>query len=95
MRYHFWERKQMAKQQTTYDNTGAMFVNDKKEQPNHPDYNGTVTIDGVEYWLSGWKKQGREKNFVSLAFKRKDEAKGGGKSAPAAKSGQPQDEFDF
>ena len=38
------------------DNTGALFRNDRKEGENHPDYNGSITVDGVEHWLNGWLK---------------------------------------
>lgn len=68
-----------------YDNTnsGIMYRNPRKEQDNHPDFAGTINIDGTEYWLSGWVKQAKEgsklaergiQNFFSLAMKPKDEA---------------------
>jgi len=58
-----------------YDNSGAMFVNDRKLQDNHPDRQGSATIDGVEYWVSGWIKEGTggKPKWMSLAFKRKEE----------------------
>jgi hypothetical protein len=58
---------------TTYDNSGALFKNDRKEQPKHPDYNGSITIDGREYWLSAWIKEGQKGKFMSLAAKPKEE----------------------
>jgi len=41
-----------------YDNTnkGALFKNDRKESPSHPDYKGTINVEGTEYWASGWIK---------------------------------------
>lgn len=56
------------------DNSGSLFVNDKKKSPNHPDRTGSALIDGVEYYVSGWIK--KDKNgtpFMSMAFKPKDE----------------------
>jgi hypothetical protein len=32
---------------------GALFKNDKKEKPTHPDYRGDVTIHGRKFWASG------------------------------------------
>jgi hypothetical protein len=35
---------------------------------------GTALIDGVEYWVSAWTKEGAKGRWQSLAFKRKDAA---------------------
>jgi uncharacterized protein (DUF736 family) len=60
-------------------NTGSLFVNQKKEKPNQPDYNGTVNVDGKVYYLAGWKKAGKEgATYLSLAIsepKQKEEPK--------------------
>lgn len=65
-----------------YDNTnsGALFQNDRKEKNSHPDFKGQCTIktpDGelVEYWVSGWEKNGRRGPFLSLSFTPKEERK--------------------
>lgn len=55
------------------ENSGAIFKNDKKELPNHPDRKGDALIDGKEYWVAGWLKDGKNGQFLSLAFTRKDE----------------------
>ena len=55
------------------DNSGSVFVNDRKEKDTHPDRTGTAMIDGVMYYVSGWIKQGSKGQFLSLAFKRKDD----------------------
>ena len=54
------------------DNSGSVFVNDRKEKDTHPDRTGTAMIDGVMYYVSGWIKDGARGKFMSLAFKRKD-----------------------
>jgi len=52
--------------------SGSLFKNDRKEQPNHPDYRGDCLIDGVAYWASGWiKTTQRGDKFLSMAFTRK------------------------
>lgn len=54
------------------DNSGSVFVNDRKETAKHPDRTGTAMIDGVMYYVSGWIKEGAKGKFMSLAFKRKE-----------------------
>ena len=71
-----------------YDNTnrGSVWVNDKKLTDKHPDLNGSLDVDGVEYWVSAWKrKEGANPKAPVLSFsiKRKDEAK---KAAPTTDS---------
>jgi hypothetical protein len=75
-----------------YDNSGAVFVNDKKEKDNHPDRTGQCTIDGKEYWISGWIKSGAKGQFMSLAFKPK-EAKNAPSQEPVRKSGKAADDL--
>lgn len=59
-----------------YDNTnrGALFKNNRKEQPNHPDYNGTINVGGKDYWLNAWLKESKKdgKKFFSLSVKPKE-----------------------
>lgn len=54
------------------DNSGTIFVNDRKEKDTHPDRTGTAMIDGKMYYVSGWIKEGQKGKFMSLAFKRKE-----------------------
>lgn len=53
------------------DMSGALFRNDRKEAPNHADYRGSITINGIEYWLDAWIKEGANGKFMSLAAKPK------------------------
>jgi len=54
---------------------GALFKNDKKEKPSHPDYKGDVTIHGKKFWISAWLKPSEKtgKKYMSLAFRRAEE----------------------
>ena len=54
------------------DNSGVLFKNDKKEAHNQPDYKGNITVNGVEYWLSAWIKEGKSGKFMGLAVNPKD-----------------------
>lgn len=55
------------------NNTGALFKNTRKETDNHPDYNGTVLVNGQHMWISAWlKESGRGTKYMSLSFKPKD-----------------------
>lgn len=58
----------------TYDNTnrGALFKNDRKEKPTHPDYRGTVNVGGKEFWIDAWIKDGKKGKFMSLSIKPKE-----------------------
>lgn len=54
------------------NNTGTLFKNDRREKDSHPHAKGSALIDGVEYWVSAWTKEGAKGKFQSLSFQRKD-----------------------
>lgn len=59
-----------------YDNTnsGALFKNDKKTTPNHPDMRGSLNVGGVEYWVSCWTKTSKAgAKFMSLSVQPKEQ----------------------
>jgi uncharacterized protein (DUF736 family) len=49
-----------------YDNSGVLFVNDRKEKENQPDYTGNIVMGGVKKRLAGWKKT--SKSDPSMTF---------------------------
>lgn len=63
----------------SYDNTntGAIFKNEKKAD-NHPDYRGTINVDGVDKEIALWVKTSKDgtKQFfsakISEPFKKVD-----------------------
>lgn len=80
------------------DMSGALFKNTRKETDSHPDYNGTVVIDGKHMWISAWiKESGTGKKYMSLSFKHKDaqpQTYDRGRSKPMP-SGDIDDEIPF
>lgn len=68
------------------DGQGSLFKNKRKETDNHPDYTGSVMIDGVERWLSAWiktPKNGGEK-YMSLSIGKPKEQRSAPREAPRA-----------
>jgi hypothetical protein len=57
------------------NNSGVLFSNDKKETDKHPHYKGNITVDGKDYWLSAWVKEGKSGKFMGLAVSPKEEYK--------------------
>lgn len=66
------------------DNSGALWKNENRESEKHPNAKGSALIDGVEYWVSAWTKEGQKGKFQSLSFERK-EARVGSKPAKPAR----------
>ena len=54
------------------DLSGVLFKNDRKEKETHADYRGEIRINGQDFWLSCWIKDGQKGKFFSLAAKPKD-----------------------
>lgn len=79
------------------EKSGVLRKNDRKEQDKHPDIKGEAMIDGREYWISGWQKDGKDRDgkpqkFYSLSFSEKEEKRdaparsGGGGPRPRSQS---------
>jgi hypothetical protein len=73
---------------TTYDNTnrGALWKNDRKTKDTQPGYTGSLNVDGVEYFLDAWVKEGQKGKFFSVSVKRKEQQPA---AAPAARAPAP------
>lgn len=75
-----------------YDNTnsGILSRNDRKEKETHPDFKGSINIEGREFWLSGWVKTKKDLSgkFFSLSVKLKD-AQPQAPSAPHPQNAAP------
>jgi hypothetical protein len=86
-----------------YDNTnrGSIWKNDKKETDNHPDFTGSLNVDGVDYWLSGWKRKPDASDkapALSFTVKAKEESGSAAKkpnSTTSSKAGSSNNFDDF
>jgi hypothetical protein len=38
-------------------NRGSIWKNEKKESEKHPDFTGSLNVDGKDYWVSAWKRK--------------------------------------
>jgi hypothetical protein len=69
-------------QQYDNRNTVSLFKNSKKESDKHPDYTGTLNVDGEEFYVDAWLntiKQGQRagEKFISGKIKPKNGGGGG------------------
>lgn len=65
-----------------YDDTnrGQIWKNEKKSTDKHPDFTGSLNVDGKDYWVSAWKRrEGAADRAPALSFSIK------------AKDGKPQE----
>jgi hypothetical protein len=58
--------------ETKRDNSGVLFKNDKKDNERAPEYKGNIMVDGMEYWISAWIKEGKTGKFMGLAVSPRD-----------------------
>lgn len=73
-----------------YDNTNSGFIADNQRRRNDKDplLQGSINVEGVEYWVSAWQNVGKDggkmagKPFLSLKLRKKD-------SQPESQPSQP------
>ena len=76
-----------------YDNnlSGVLFKNDKGDNEKRPDYKGSAEIEGVQYWVSAWIREGAKGKFMSMKYERKEQqaatAPQAAQAAPIASAG--------
>jgi hypothetical protein len=59
------------------EGAGSLFKNLNKATENHPDFNGSIMINGKEHWLSAWVKESpKAGKFFSVSIGKEKEAKG-------------------
>jgi hypothetical protein len=55
------------------DNSGVLFKSDNRDNERAPHYKGNITVDGKDYWLSAWIKEGKSGKFMGLALSPKEQ----------------------
>jgi hypothetical protein len=80
-----------------YDNTnrGALFKNDRRTTDKHPEYTGTLNVNGTEYWLSAWVRDGKRGKYFSMAIKPKEERQVGQAQPENSKATTSEDDLPF
>lgn len=60
---------------TEYDNNnrGALFRNDRATSDKHPTHTGKLNVEGRDYYLNAWVKDGKKGKFFSISVKPMDE----------------------
>jgi hypothetical protein len=66
------------------DNSGTLGKNERREKDTHPTHTGKCVIEGKEFWVSAWVKEGPSGKFFSLAFKPKEARQEQRQPAPVA-----------
>jgi hypothetical protein len=57
------------------DGSANLFKNERKETQNHPDYTGSIMINGQEHYFSAWIKEGKKGKFMSCSVGKQKEQK--------------------
>ena len=53
------------------DNSGTLFPNDKGGVESRPDFKGDIKVGGVLWEISGWWKNGKRGEFISVSVSEK------------------------
>jgi hypothetical protein len=81
----------------SYDNTnrGSIWKNPKKTTDKHPDFTGSLNVEGTEYWVSAWKrKEGQSDKAPALSFQIKPKEDEPAQKQAPKKHGGSFDEMD-
>jgi hypothetical protein len=75
-----------------HDNTNrfTLFRNKDRKTDGSPEYSGSINIDGVEYRLGAWVKEGKNGRFFSGSVRPKDQRPKGSMTVTSGR--QPSDD---
>ena len=83
-----------------YDNTnsGIMARNERRDTDKHPEFTGSINVEGTDFWLSAWVNEGKPggklegKKYFSIKLTRKE---GGSAGRPVSDSSFVSDDIPF
>lgn len=56
-------------------NKGVLFREKDKKSDSHPDFKGSINVDGKDYWLSGWVNESKAgQKYFKLSVQPKEGA---------------------
>lgn len=75
-------------------NCGTIRKNDKGDNPKRPDYKGSLDVEGVQFWVSGWvrKRKSDGSPFLSIKVEKKEQQNLPSAAAAAVPGGAGQGE---
>lgn len=84
-----------------YDNTnsGIMYRNENRKTDKHPEFTGSINVNGVDYWLSGWVNEGKQggkmegKKYFSIKINPKEQRSSSQGSAPVTRGSFSSDSY--
>lgn len=76
------------------NNEAAIWKNEDRQKNTHPHFKGSALIDGVQYWVSAWKRD-PDGNPKAPALKLSFQPKDAPKPAPAPAQEQIDDDIPF
>ena len=68
---------------------GYLSRNEKKQSETHPDFRGSMTLEGREFWISAWVAQNDRGKYFKLKFQPKQQV-----VVPLKKTPEPDPGYD-
>ena len=62
----------MAEQKYDNTNTFTLFKNEQGDNLKKPNYTGLANVDGIEFRIAGWIREGQKGKFISGTIQLKD-----------------------
>ena len=71
------------------EGSGSLFKNERKASETHPDFTGSIMVQGREHYLSAWTKEGKKGKFLSVSIGKEKTPQG---FKPAGSDDLPKDD---